>query len=87
MSPFIVFTCRIFRKKIVIISTTYFNKQKTYELQNLQIQSSDRIEFAHGDTFDVKSNKRKGMMGDSMERCRVEKRCISHDIDSDEKAD
>lgn len=71
----------------LIISSAHFNKQNADEFQNLQIQSRDRIEFAHGDTFDVKSNKGKGMMGDSMERCRVEKRCISHDIDSDEKAD
>lgn len=58
----------------IIDFPAYIDKKDAYELQNLQIQSRDWIEFAHGDTFDVKSNKRKGMMGDSMERCRVERR-------------
>ena len=74
----------VFRVDKIIDIPAYIH---TDELQNLQIQSRDRIEFAQGDTFDVKLNKRKETVGDSMERCRVEKRCVLHGIDSDEKAD
>lgn len=74
LCTYVIFFCCIFWKERVFPFSSNFNQQKTDELQDLQIQSRDWIEFAHGDTFDVKSNKRKGMMGDSMERCRVERR-------------